>query len=123
MWSHNTNRAAAKFYESSKMPAQRVANFRSLLLMFPSVLHRWFLDNFTDASDWVRCLFCVLIDDECFYGEQLAARLRYTRSCAVMSMVGFVLGLGDRHPENMLVRRCPVFVICVHDVRARARAC
>ncbi|VDK40782.1 unnamed protein product [Cylicostephanus goldi] len=32
-----------------------------------------------------------------------AARLAYSRSCAVMSMIGFVLGLGDRHGENILI--------------------
>ena len=31
-----------------------------------------------------------------------SARLKYTRSCAVMSMVGTILGLGDRHGENIL---------------------
>lgn len=34
-----------------------------------------------------------------------AARLRYTRSCAVMSIVGHVLGLGDRHGENVLLEQ------------------
>ncbi|RCN39389.1 phosphatidylinositol 3- and 4-kinase [Ancylostoma caninum] len=32
-----------------------------------------------------------------------AARLGFARSCAVMSMIGFVLGLGDRHGENILI--------------------
>lgn len=27
----------------------------------------------------------------------------FIRSCAVMSMVGYVIGLGDRHPENILI--------------------
>jgi serine/threonine-protein kinase ATR len=30
------------------------------------------------------------------------ARLAYTRTTAVMSMVGYLLGLGDRHGENIL---------------------
>ena len=30
------------------------------------------------------------------------ARLSYCRTTAVMSMVGYVLGLGDRHGENIL---------------------
>jgi len=33
-----------------------------------------------------------------------AARLRYARSAAVMSIVGHVLGLGDRHGENILLQ-------------------
>ena len=30
------------------------------------------------------------------------ARLAYCRTTAVMSMVGYILGLGDRHGENIL---------------------
>ena len=32
-------------------------------------------------------------------------RANYTRSLAVMSMVGYVLGLGDRHPSNLMLDR------------------
>ncbi|PYI12112.1 hypothetical protein BO78DRAFT_392787 [Aspergillus sclerotiicarbonarius CBS 121057] len=55
-----------------------------VLSKFPPVLHEWFIEMFPEAGAW------------------FAARLRYTRSCAVMSMVGHVLGLGDRHGENIL---------------------
>ncbi|KAL3460576.1 hypothetical protein BJX64DRAFT_278456 [Aspergillus heterothallicus] len=55
-----------------------------VLAMFPPVLHEWFVEMFPETGAW------------------FAARLRYTRSCAVMSMVGYVLGLGDRHGENIL---------------------
>ena len=34
------------------------------------------------------------------------ARLAYTRTTAVMSMVGYLLGLGDRHGENILFDAC-----------------
>ena len=30
------------------------------------------------------------------------SRLGYARTSAVMSMVGYILGLGDRHGENIL---------------------
>ncbi|KAF4984272.1 hypothetical protein FZEAL_484 [Fusarium zealandicum] len=50
---------------------------------FPPVLQLWFTQQFPNPSAW------------------FAARLRYTRSCAVMSMVGTMLGLGDRHGENV----------------------
>ncbi|KAK3935676.1 protein kinase rad3 [Diplogelasinospora grovesii] len=56
-----------------------------VLRMFPPVLPDWFVAQFPEPSAW------------------LAARLRYTRSCAVMSMVGTILGLGDRHGENVLL--------------------
>ena len=32
-------------------------------------------------------------------------RTNFSRSLAVMSMVGYVLGLGDRHPSNLLIDR------------------
>ena len=35
----------------------------------------------------------------------LDRRTSYTRSLAVMSMVGYVLGLGDRHPCNLMIER------------------
>ena len=33
----------------------------------------------------------------------LERRTNYTRSLAVMSMVGYILGLGDRHPSNLML--------------------
>ncbi|KAH7427558.1 hypothetical protein KP509_10G049100 [Ceratopteris richardii] len=35
----------------------------------------------------------------------LSRRTNYTRSLAVMSMVGYLLGLGDRHPSNLMLHR------------------
>ncbi|XP_042452346.1 serine/threonine-protein kinase TOR-like [Zingiber officinale] len=35
----------------------------------------------------------------------LDRRTNYTRSLAVMSMVGYLLGLGDRHPSNLMLHR------------------
>jgi len=35
----------------------------------------------------------------------LDRRSTYTRSLAVTSMVGYILGLGDRHPSNLLLHR------------------
>lgn len=35
--------------------------------------------------------------------EWLERRTNYTRSLAVMSMVGYILGLGDRHPSNLML--------------------
>lgn len=35
----------------------------------------------------------------------LAHRTNYIRSCAVMSIVGYFLGLGDRHPSNLMIDR------------------
>jgi serine/threonine-protein kinase ATR len=57
----------------------------TVLGTFPPVLHQWFISQFPNPPAW------------------FAARLKYTRSCAVMSMVGTILGLGDRHGENVLL--------------------
>ncbi|KAJ5895477.1 hypothetical protein N7495_007168 [Penicillium taxi] len=54
-----------------------------ILDKLPPVLHEWFIEMFPETEAW------------------FTARLRYTRSTAVMSMVGYVLGLGDRHGENL----------------------
>ena len=35
--------------------------------------------------------------------QWLERRMNYTHSLAVMSMVGYVLGLGDRHPCNLML--------------------
>lgn len=38
-------------------------------------------------------------------------RINYTRSLAVMSMVGYILGLGDRHPSNIMIDRVSGMII------------
>ncbi|XP_026671548.1 serine/threonine-protein kinase ATR-like isoform X2 [Ceratina calcarata] len=55
-----------------------------LLPRHPSVLGDWFRLTFPDAYGWYE------------------ARTAYIRTTAVMSMVGYILGLGDRHGENIL---------------------
>lgn len=57
---------------------------KQVLDQYPPVFHKWFVQQFPEPSAW------------------FASRIRYTRSCAVMSMVGTILGLGDRHGENIL---------------------
>ncbi|KAJ1964146.1 hypothetical protein GGI12_001602, partial [Dipsacomyces acuminosporus] len=69
--------------KSSPSPEELFTN--TLLPMFPSVLHEWFLQSFPDPPRW------------------LASRTNFTRTAAVMSMVGHILGLGDRHCENILL--------------------
>jgi serine/threonine-protein kinase ATR len=51
----------------------------------PAIQHEWFIETFPEPTAW------------------LASRLAYTRTSAVISMVGFILGLGDRHCENILL--------------------
>ncbi|KZT71549.1 hypothetical protein DAEQUDRAFT_111495 [Daedalea quercina L-15889] len=56
-----------------------------ILSKFPPMFHHWFLEQFPEPTAW------------------LSSRLAYSRTAAVMSMVGFILGLGDRHSENILL--------------------
>ncbi|XP_078420317.1 serine/threonine-protein kinase ATR [Cetorhinus maximus] len=57
---------------------------QQLLPRHPAVFHEWFLRTFADPTSWY------------------SSRSAYCRTVAVMSMVGYILGLGDRHGENIL---------------------
>ncbi|CAK7236748.1 serine/threonine-protein kinase M1 [Sporothrix curviconia] len=75
-----------KMLTEARSPRQRVAVFTTTVLpAYPPVLQEWFMRRFPYPAVW------------------FTARLRFTRSAAVMSMTGAVLGLGDRHCENVLV--------------------
>ena len=52
---------------------------------YPPVFYWWFVQNFFDPYSWFE------------------ARTRFALSCAVWSAVGHVIGLGDRHSENILI--------------------
>ncbi|KAF2828831.1 hypothetical protein CC86DRAFT_319926 [Ophiobolus disseminans] len=73
--------------EASSSPSKIAIFTDKILGKFQPVLHEYFVETFPEPEAW------------------FAARLRYTRSCAVMSIVGHVLGLGDRHGENVLLEQ------------------
>jgi serine/threonine-protein kinase ATR len=76
----------AQLMKEASLSEKNLGYFTETVLgMFPPVLPEWFVSQFPNPEAW------------------FAARLRYTRSCAVMSMVGTILGLGDRHGENLLL--------------------
>ncbi|XP_053162859.1 serine/threonine-protein kinase ATR isoform X2 [Hemicordylus capensis] len=65
--------------------AEKLKVFKETLLpRHPPIFHEWFLRTFPDPTSWY------------------SSRSAYCRSTAVMSMVGYILGLGDRHGENIL---------------------
>ncbi|KAK7740732.1 serine/threonine-protein kinase M1 [Cytospora paraplurivora] len=77
----------AQLNKEATLSEKNISLFTEQVLgMFPPVLQTWFTSQFPNPSAW------------------FAARLKYTRSCAVMSMVGTILGLGDRHGENVLLQ-------------------
>lgn len=70
----------------STMPLEeKLVNYNKLKKLYKPVLQIWFADKFANPVVWYT------------------ARNRYTRSCAVMSIVGYLLGMGDRHGDNVLL--------------------
>lgn len=63
----------------------RLAAYRKATDKFPPVMRYFFLESSPDPDDWY------------------ARRLAYTRSTAAVSILGHVLGLGDRHGHNILL--------------------
>jgi FKBP12-rapamycin complex-associated protein len=55
----------------------------------------------TSGDDLARMLWLRSPNSEVW----VERRTNYTRSLAVMSMVGYILGLGDRHPSNLMLNR------------------
>ena len=70
------------------MPVRRVDVFNTLM-------------NETIGDDLKAVLWLRSTSSE----KWLLRRTNYTRSLAVMSMVGYILGLGDRHPSNIMINR------------------
>uniref|UniRef100_A0A1B0GIX3 non-specific serine/threonine protein kinase n=1 Tax=Lutzomyia longipalpis TaxID=7200 RepID=A0A1B0GIX3_LUTLO len=54
-----------------------------------------------DGDDLAKLLWLKSPSSEVWFDR----RTNYTRSLAVMSMVGYILGLGDRHPSNLMLDR------------------
>eukprot|EP00795_Rhopilema_esculentum_P000207 gene207-9842_t len=55
----------------------------------------------TSGDDLAKVLWLKSPSSEVWFDR----RTNYTRSLAVMSMVGYILGLGDRHPSNLMLDR------------------
>ncbi|KUI56944.1 Serine/threonine-protein kinase tel1 [Cytospora mali] len=63
----------------------RVSMYRKVTEKFHPVMRYFFLESFPDPDDWY------------------VKRLAYTRTTAAISILGHVLGLGDRHGHNILL--------------------
>ncbi|KAH6694050.1 ataxia telangiectasia mutated [Plectosphaerella plurivora] len=68
-----------------KSSEQRIATYRKVKEKFQPVMKYFFLEYFVDPDEW------------------FAKRTAYTRTTAAISMLGHVLGLGDRHGHNILL--------------------
>jgi len=65
--------------------ATRIAKYRQVTEKFNPAMRYYFTEMFPDPDQW------------------FASRLAYTRSTAAISILGHVLGLGDRHGHNILL--------------------
>lgn len=63
----------------------KLAAFRAVCRRFAPVFRHFFMEMFPDPVGWYR------------------SRVAYTRSAAVNSIVGYVVGIGDRHTHNILI--------------------
>ena len=63
----------------------RVSKYRAITDRFHPVMRYFFLEKFHDPDKW------------------FVKRLAYTRSTAAISILGHILGLGDRHGHNILL--------------------
>jgi hypothetical protein len=77
--------AAVSPHVDPERDADPVRRLNGIIAELPPVLHRWLLTRFGTPAAW------------------LEARGRFTRSLAAWSMVGSIMGLGDRHGENVLL--------------------
>ncbi|KAJ8771786.1 hypothetical protein K2173_026963 [Erythroxylum novogranatense] len=67
--------------------------FHEVCENFRPVMHHFFLERFLQPADWFE------------------KRLAYTRSVAASSMVGYIVGLGDRHSINILIDQATAEVV------------
>lgn len=79
---------------------QMAPDYDNLTLMQKVEVFGYALDN-TTGQDLYRVLWLKSKSSEAW----LDRRTNYTRSLGVMSIVGYILGLGDRHPSNLMLDR------------------
>lgn len=82
------------------IPKQMAPDYVNLTLLQKIEVFQYALDN-TTGQDLYWALWLKSDNAEAW----LRRRATYTTSMAVNSMVGHILGLGDRHPSNVLLDR------------------
>jgi FKBP12-rapamycin complex-associated protein len=97
-------------------------SYDSLPLLHKVEVFQYALDN-TTGQDLYRILWLKSRNSEAW----LERRVTYTRSLGVNSMVGYILGLGDRHPSNLLLDQVSgkivhIDFVCGPKCRKRVRA-
>ncbi|TMW61633.1 hypothetical protein Poli38472_010696 [Pythium oligandrum] len=83
-----------------RLMLQMAPDYDALPLLQKVEVFEYALEN-TAGQDLYKVLWLKSENSEVW----LDRRTKYTRSLAVMSMVGYILGLGDRHPSNLMLHR------------------
>lgn len=83
-----------------RLMLQMAPDYDALTLLQKVEVFEYALEN-TAGQDLYKVLWLKSENSEVW----LDRRTNYTRSLAVMSMVGYILGLGDRHPSNLMLHR------------------
>ncbi|EPX72448.1 phosphatidylinositol kinase Tor1 [Schizosaccharomyces octosporus yFS286] len=83
-----------------RMMLQMAPDYDSLTLLQKLEVFEYVLAN-TDGHDLYHLLWLRSPNSEAW----LDRRISFTQSLALMSMVGYILGLGDRHPSNLMMDR------------------
>ncbi|CAI5743278.1 unnamed protein product [Hyaloperonospora brassicae] len=83
-----------------RLMLQMAPDYDALTLLEKVEVFQYALEN-TAGQDLYKVLWLKSENSEVW----LDRRTNYTRSLAVMSMVGYILGLGDRHPSNLMLHR------------------
>ena len=75
----------AKLKKKDRDVNNREADYLEICEHFKPVFHHFFLERFTSPCTWFE------------------RRQAYTRSVAASSIAGHILGIGDRHCQNILI--------------------
>ncbi|KAI8868388.1 hypothetical protein GQ42DRAFT_148457 [Ramicandelaber brevisporus] len=76
---------ATELSRTNSTPESKLAVYNRVTSRLHPVMRFFFLENFPAPDDWY------------------VRRLTYSRSVAVSSVIGHILGIGDRHAQNILI--------------------
>lgn len=96
---YRTNKHTTKDIEYRIM-RELCPSYQKVLVPHKVEVYRFILEN-TRGEDLKKVLWLRSENAEVW----LARRVNYVRSLATMSMVGYILGLGDRHLSNLMLQR------------------
>lgn len=73
------------YRNQKKSVGEKLSEFKQIMSQFRPVFHNYFFEKFPRPGMWFE------------------RRLAYTNSVATTSMIGYILGIGDRHISNILI--------------------